>query len=598
MKKILFFVAILLSIVSCKRDAIISESKSTSELVTISANISSESSRAVGDGTTVNRCILEVYNAEDNSLIGERQVAEISSGSVQFSVKLESGLNCKFVLWADYSANGTGDTFYNTSGGLQNITRTGEYTGNNDQLDAFYASKEFTVGETALNVEMKRPFAQLNIYSSDLGDLLDEADKPTKISVSFSSVYTSFNALEGTVTGEGTLQYAAPVEIIGSNSQMSYDYLFASADEQTLVDFTMSFFNESGTAFEPYQFSNIPLQRNYKTHVTGNLLTNSAKLNVVVEPEFETPDYSVDVYDGFSVDEPDIIGEVVNVNSAANMVYVLRNMGAPDFMSVKTVNINRDMDFADVEIENSDKQIALSINGNNHTIKNLVINEVASKTVAGFIPDFIGGTISNLNFDNISILRNESSSDGYAGIIAGRTYGSVVIENCRVTNSEVYGVNKVGAIVGFAAEGTLEIRDCYVENTTVTGDTNDGGDCGGIVGYISNTISSAKISGNKFINSIVRTTPGLLVDFQTLGRGASLYVGTCHLSSTSNISIQADADAVSGSKRIINGAEDGGLVRYQGLLGNIRSANLNGGKLFINGEQTGVDTSTDKKTVQ
>ena len=591
MKKILFFVAVLLSVISCKRDNIISENISTSELVTISANISSESSRAVGDGTTVNRCILEVYNAEDNSLIGERQIAGISSGGVQFSVKLESSLTCKFVLWADYSADGVSDKFYNTGEGLKNITRI-------DQLDAFYASKEFTVGETVLNVEMKRPFAQLNIYSSDFGDLLEEADKPTKVSVSFSSVYTSFNALEGTVTGEGTLQYVAPVEIIGSNSQMSYDYLFASADEQTLADFTMSFSNESGTAFEPYQFSNIPLQRNYKTHVTGNLLTNSAKLNVVVSPEFKAPDYSVDVYDGFSVDVPEIIGEEANVNSAANMVYVLRNMGTPDFRSVKTVNINRDMDFTDVEIENSDKQIALSINGNNHTIKNLVIKEVASKTVAGFIPDFIGGTISNLNFDNVRILRNESSRDGYAGIIAGRTYGTVVIENCRVTNSEVCGVNKVGAIVGFAAEGNIEVRGCYVENTIVTGDTSDGGDCGGIVGYISNTISSAKISGNKFINSIVRTTPGFYVDFQSYGRGASLYVGTCHLSATSNITIQADSDAVIGSKRIINGAEDGGLVRYQGLLGNIRSANLNGGTLFINGEQTEVDTSTDKKTVQ
>ena len=90
MKKILFFVAVLLSVISCKRDNIISENISTSELVTISANISSESSRAVGDGTTVNRCILEVYNAEDNSLIGERQIAGISSGGVQFSVKLES----------------------------------------------------------------------------------------------------------------------------------------------------------------------------------------------------------------------------------------------------------------------------------------------------------------------------------------------------------------------------------------------------------------------------------------------------------------------------------------------------------------------------
>lgn len=597
MKKILFFVAILFLAVSCNKDAIVSENIASGECVTISAKISPETSRAVGDGTTVNRCILEVYNAEDNSLIGERQIAEIASGNAQFSVKLESGLACKFVLWADYSADGNTDKFYNTAEGLQNITRTGEYTGNNDQLDAFYACKEFTVGETALNVEMKRPFAQLNIYSSDLDDLLEEADKPTKVSVSFSSVYTAFNALTGSATGDAELQYVAPVDIIASNGQMSYDYLFASAEEQTLANFTMSFSNESGTVFEPYEFSNIPLQRNYKTHVTGNLLTNSAKLNVVVKPDFETPDYSIDIYDGFSIAEPEIIGEEANVNSAADMVYVLKNMGTPNMRSVKTVNINRDMDFGGADVENSDKQVALSINGNNHTIKNLVIKE-RSTTVCGFIPDFIGGTVSSLNFDNIKILRNESMADCYSGIIAGRTYGTVVIENCRVTNSEVNGVNKVGAIVGFASENTIEVKDCIVENTIVTGDTNDGGDCGGIVGYISNSISSAIISGNKFINSVVQTTPGFWVDFQPLGRGASLYVGTCHLEAVSNITIQAEDDAVSGSKRIINGAEDGGLFRYQGLLGNIRGANLNGGKLFINGEETAVDLSDEKKLVQ
>lgn len=52
----------------------------------------------------------------------------------------------------------------------------------------------------------------------------------------------------------------------------------------------MSFSNESGTAFAPYKFSSIPLQRNYGTHVTGNLLINSGELDIVVKPGFGEPD--------------------------------------------------------------------------------------------------------------------------------------------------------------------------------------------------------------------------------------------------------------------------------------------------------------------
>lgn len=629
MKKILFFVAILFLAVSCNKDAIVSENIASGECVTISAKISSETSRTVGDGKTVNRCILEVYNSEDNSLIGERLVTSMTAGSAQFSVKLESGLACKFVLWADYSADGSNDKFYNTGDGLQNITRiTGEYTGNNDQLDAFYACKEFTVGETTVNVEMKRPFAQLNVYSSDFDDLLDLQDKPTKVSVSFSSVYTSFNALTGVATGDAELQYVVPVGIIGSNGQMSYDYLFASADEQTLANFTMSFSNESGTAFEPYEFSSIPLQRNYRTHVTGNLLTNSTKLNIVVEPDFETPDYSIDVYDGFSVEKPKIIGNEANVNSAANMVYVLKNMGTSNLSSVKTVNINRDIDFADAEIENSTAQSEISINGNSRTIKNLTLKgNVGNRDACALIPCLTGGTISNLNLDKI-LIKCEGSiipnfSNFYAGVIVGKTYGTVVIENCNVTNSEVNGVNKVGAIVGFAAENNIKVANCTVKNTKVVGHSLDGGDCGGIVGYIASPITSATISGNKFINSTVEieklddSMSGILqllngyIDIQKYdppveiplvggiktGRGASLYVGTCQFSNQT-ITISADNDALEGSRRIIRGVEDGGLVRYQGLLGNIRDADLKSGTLFINGDEATVDLSSEKKPVQ
>lgn len=201
--------------VACDSESSVPENVTSDQLVTVSAKISSQASGEVGNGAAINRCILEVYNAADNSLVGERQIAKPSSGTAQFKVKLESSLTYKLVLWADYSADGSNDKFYNTTEGLQSISRiTDEYIGNNDQLDAFYACKEFSAGETTVNVEMQHPFAQLNVYASDFYDLV-EADRPTKVSVSFGSVYTSFNALTGVASGEAKLQYAAPVAIIG-----------------------------------------------------------------------------------------------------------------------------------------------------------------------------------------------------------------------------------------------------------------------------------------------------------------------------------------------------------------------------------------------
>lgn len=134
---------------------------------------------------------------------------------------MQNSQTYKLVSWPDYSADGSSDGFYDTAGGLQNISRnTAKYTGNNEQLDAFYACQKFAGNGNTVNVEMKRSFAQLNIYASDLNDL-SGADRPAKVSVSFSSVYTSFNALTGVASSGAKLQYAVPVAIIGDNMQLS-----------------------------------------------------------------------------------------------------------------------------------------------------------------------------------------------------------------------------------------------------------------------------------------------------------------------------------------------------------------------------------------
>lgn len=605
MKKISFFAVGLLLLAACQKEAIVSESGTTGEYVTISAQLpESMTSRTIGDGTTVNRCILEIY--QDGSLLDEgRKVVQINENKATFQAKLTNGEDYQLVLWADYSLDSSTDTYYDTDSpdGLKNISRiTDTYVGNNDQLDAFFASETFTASATSTNIELKRPFAQLNIYASDLDYLLTDDVKPSTVSVTFNSVYTSFNAVEGTVGTEvSSLSYSKKVAIIGENAQMSYDYLFAPDTESTLNDFTMHFYNAAGVELPSYSFTNIPIQRNYRTHVTGNLQTVDASLSVVIQPDFEET-LTKDIYDGHSVVEPDLIGTTYDIKSAANLVYIMQNL---NLCAGKTLDIQCDMDFVNANINSYvatfNGSASINVNGNGKTIENLVLN--GGNSIGGFIPEMGSGTIKDLTFDNLTV-KVDTDEDAYVGGIVGRVFGNLVITNCNVLNSSIAGVNKIGGIVGFvtADARNIEITSCRVENTTISGETlnskTQAGDCGGIVGYIESP--NATITGNYVLNSTLSLANVMLTDDQFWGRGMSLYVGTCRVVEGANIVISADADATQGSKRVINGTEDGGLVRYQGLLGNIRSKNLpTDATLTINGTKVeAVDTSTEKNPVE
>lgn len=599
-----FFAVGLLLLAACQKEAIVSESGTTGEYVTISAQLpESMMSRTVGDGSTVNRCILEIY--QDGSLLDEgRKVVQINENKATFQAKLTNGEDYQLVLWADYSLDSSTDTYYDTDSpdGLKNISRiTDTYVGNNDQLDAFFASETFTASENSVSVTLKRPFAQLNIYASDMDALLNDEVKPATVSVTFNSVYTSFNAAEGIAGNEVSLSYANPVAIIGENAQMSYDYLFAPDTESTLNDFTMHFYNAAGVELPSYAFTNIPIQRNYRTHVTGNLQTVDASLSVVIQPDFEET-LTKDIYDGHSVVEPDLIGTTYDIKSAANLVYIMQNL---NLCAGKTLDIQCDMDFANANINSYvaafNGGATINVNGNGKTIENLVLN--GGNNIGGFIPEMGSGTIKDLTFDNLTV-KVDTDEDAYVGGIVGRVYGNLVITNCNVLNSSIAGVNKIGGIVGFVTgdANNIEITNCRVENTTISGKTlineTQAGDCGGIVGYIQSP--KATITGNYVLNSTLSLANVMLTDDQFWGRGMSLYVGTCRVVEGANIVISADADATQGSKRVINGTEDGGLVRYQGLLGNIRSKNLpTDATLTINGTKVeAVDTSTEKNPVE
>ena len=99
-----------------------------------------------------------------------------------------------------------------------------------------------------------------------------------------------------------------------ANGNLTVDYLFApnTVGGQHLVNMTLAVYNAAGGQITTKALNNIPVQRNYKTNVTGNLLTVDGKVNVMVTPAFSSPALSEKVIEVASVNE---VAEALKTNT-------------------------------------------------------------------------------------------------------------------------------------------------------------------------------------------------------------------------------------------------------------------------------------------
>lgn len=274
-----------------------------------------------GDASEVNRCIMQVYLADDENLsnatkVGELKTVEVTGGKASFgSLQLVAGHTYRLVLWADCAATGADgaltDQYYSTEAFPTIEFKDGvTYAGNDDSRDAFFASYELKVdGPSNHTVELHRPFGQLNIIATDYGIVEDNFSTllPTQVKIEFANIHSGINLLTGDLTeavqstltsGPVAIANVTPAATDGSR-QLSFDYIFApQGDDQQLVleDFKMFFLDNAGTEkVSHYTFQNIPVKRNYQTNVSGALLTDRTGIDIEVVPGFNTPDIDRDI---------------------------------------------------------------------------------------------------------------------------------------------------------------------------------------------------------------------------------------------------------------------------------------------------------------
>ena len=247
--------------------------------------------KALGDndgaGANVNRCKVAVYMLTSDSsapykIYDKPVVNKHNNLSYTFTVNLLVQQTYHIVVWVDKAG------LYNVNDELTSVTRnSGDVTCNSDAYDAFYASVPFVHGTDMVTaIVAKRPFAQLNLITQDL----DPAAQPTEISLTYASPQ-SFNPLTATVGTEMTSvtykahrPYYSSTE--GTEHTLAMNYVFAAAETQTILP-TVKLTALKGSTTVETQIANVPVQQNYRTNITGKLLTTSGTTSVNLTSTFE-----------------------------------------------------------------------------------------------------------------------------------------------------------------------------------------------------------------------------------------------------------------------------------------------------------------------
>ena len=611
----------LAAFTACQKDEGLVSDTTAASSFTVTIPQSGVQSRAVtdafGTGTSANRCILEIYHGDK---LYDRIEKGITSQKVTFdNLRLVSSQTYDFVFWADCAEGSEGsftDKVYNTAN-LKSITEKGEFVGNSDERDAFFYHETISVNGsfTRDDITLKRPFGLLVVKTNDLNEIKDEALQPTGYEVAFKGLPTTFNALTGEVSGSADVTYTSE-ELAKNDGTISMDFLWATESEAALSDFSMTFLNNGTEICTNDAFTNIPIRRNYRTMVSGNLLTKKGTISVTIDPNPEG-DIAQDIdqvkdiaaaNEAFAAGKTNVVvtdaptdeatlvlpsteapvsatlpaltkkltvkysgvegaqkpasfyltassSAAVEIDAAASTVtlagasyadvtastaantLIVSEETTIEKLTVKSGNVevygtvkaiaskpsattvtlhasttaklqefaagvkagtnlynkvvlDADIDFKGAAFRIEDAR-SIEFDGQGHKLSNY---KVENTQTAGLVCNAVSVTFRNLTVENAAVKAvDDGSGNAYAGAFVGRSYGTIVFDNCQAVNSTVEGVNKVGGMIGFVAENHVEATGCKVVGCTISNIdvAEESGQIGGFAGYLGNLYNSA-----------------------------------------------------------------------------------------------------------
>lgn len=499
MNKKLFFgmfaASAMMLATSCSNDDIIG---ADGDMMNVSFNLCTEganASRAISDGTGADYLKYAVFKADGTQLTEltkvETGLTDLKTGHV-VNMRLAKGQSYTVVFWAQDE-----DCDAYTVSDDMNLSINYEGVNNDETRDAFFKAETITVTEDKnYTIELTRPFAQVNVGTADAEDARKSGIEIAQSSMTFQNIATKLNLLTGEPSNPTNISYSfgnVPTEnltVAGSDyTWLSMCYLLPNHKANSVT-------GKSTFVFKPNTGNNItledgldntPIQRNYRTNIVGNILTNQADFTIIIDNEFEEPSHIIALpWDGASVETPAVVNDTYVISNAAQFAWL--NKRTID----KNVELAADIDLGGNAIYTM-RINGVTFDGKNHTISNYVQNYMYYGNYAKglFTGELTNGnmTIKNLTIDNAYVYNQQmhNGEGGFAGIIISDTQGNntYTIENVHVQNSFVKGVLAVGGIVGFhGSQSQLNIKDCSVKGTTIANQAvkDESGFVGGLIG--------------------------------------------------------------------------------------------------------------------
>ena len=340
-----------------------------------------------------------------------------------------------------------------------------------EEMDAFFGTSSITVGSQKVEdngtITLSRPLAQLNFA--------DNATQPEtgthKAFVTFHDIATAFNPFTGEVEMsdmDKTFVFTDfPTETMSIDGSTYYylssNYLFAPQTGTVDISATIDLQNTDGTSIKTIELSEITLEKNKKTTVTGS---------IVQQPE------TWSVWDGESKTqpEPDAQNHYI-INEAADIAWLSDN-GAT--LSENSIFLQtKDIDMASKAIASIKLPAGSTYDGGGKTIKNYANSLFGDATAL---------TVKNLAVENITV-----SGSNHTGTLANTLKGSSSFTNVSVSNSTVTTTNgAAGGMVGYIVRTTEKDRSetlnvsfagCKLNGVSVSGSTSEGKFVGLLSGY-------------------------------------------------------------------------------------------------------------------
>ena len=477
MKKILYgmMAATMIFATSCENELELGAAGEES-MVSFTIATPDMGSRAYSDGTTATVLQYAVYDAEGNELEDLTVTNGEIHGSTTVNLKLTTGNTYSVIFWA--AAPGAP---YTVDFGAK--TMTVNYTNavsNDESRDAFYKYHTFTVsGAQTEAIELKRPFAQLNIGTSDYDDSEKAGYIPTQSAVTVKNVYNTLDLKEGKVSGEVVANFGlADIKKdetfpVANCEYIAMNYLLVGADKETVdVEFTYT----NGSNAKTRTVGSVPVQRNYRTNIYGQLLTSDVNVNVEIKPGF----------DGVTEEITNIVNNINELQAALDAATT----------GTTTIYLGKDIEGDVIDFQKADRNIVIE-GGNNkyngtikiHTGSNynngtITIKNVAfetSKASLNFImPNEVGTGLrypNNVTVEKCTFTATGAAENTAVGVQAKAVRNLQIIE-CTATGLHSLlqaqscdtddVIVKDCTITGKNGVAFKQVKNALVENTTIT----------------------------------------------------------------------------------------------------------------------------------